>query len=297
MKLPDFLIFDDFLRLKHAMGIPSQKLGNVRAIEIKRVGATREEIRKLAEEGLEINVEDVVSLPDGTLSYKDRRVLLYIRDVSQYGSNYSEPKFHISDCNTLQWMRENQRFAKYVIASRDDGLFRVHYVNRNLRKDRRLQVCQNCLDRLSYEGFQRAMRQDRRRSAVQNFSISGFFALYPKTIHHYVPTHTDLTAPVNEYSLAFRHTSRAYRRSQNWTCETCGISLSAEPMRRFLHVHHKNGLKNDNDDTNLKAVCIHCHANEPLHGHMTAMLQYREFEPIWRKWQRQALYPNTGRPA
>src|SRR6476661_7836031 len=100
MKLPNFLLSDDLNHLKIAMGIARNKFGNLRAIEVRRDGATRDEIRRLAEDGLEVDKEDVVPLPDGTLSYKDRRVLLYIRDISQYGGNYSEPRFHFSNCTT-----------------------------------------------------------------------------------------------------------------------------------------------------------------------------------------------------
>jgi hypothetical protein len=291
MKLPNFLVSDDLIRLKGGMGIPRNKLGNLRAVEVRRVGATHDEIEKLAQEGLEVDRQDVVSLPDGTLLYKDRRVLLYIRDIQQYGGNYSDPRFHFSDCDTLRFMRGNLRFARFVIASRDDGLFQLHYIDSDRRMDRRLDVCQNCLDRLKYRGFQRGMPPEVRRAAVQGFSIPEFFIAYPKTLHYSVPTHTDQTAPTNEYSRDFSQVSRAYRVKIGWVCETCGMPLSNELMRRYLHVHHINGLKNENADANLKAVCVHCHALEPSHGHITAMRQYREFEATWQGWRKTGIAP------
>lgn len=291
MKLPNFLVSDDFIRLKSAMGIPRDKLGNIRAIEISRDGATREEIRQLAKGGLEVRKEDVVPLPDGTLSYKDRRVLLYIRDVSQFGGNSSDPKFHFSDCKTLQNMRRSHRFDRFVIASRDDGLFLLHYIRSGHRTDKRLEVCQNCLDLLNYKDFRLDMPNHIRWKAVREFSIDDFFAAYPKTLHHSMPTYTDQTAPTNDYSPDFSRISRAYRQKRNWLCETCEIPLSKDVMQRYLHVHHINGLKNENNDENLKAVCIHCHALEPSHGHITAMRQYREFEPIWQRWRETGISP------
>ena len=157
------------------MGIPRNKIGNLRGIEVRRLGATSEEIRQLAEEGLEVDKQDVVALPDGTLSYKDRRVLLYIRDISQYGGNYSDPRFHFSDCVTLRTMRENLRFGRFVIASRDDGLFQLHYIDSDRRTDKRLDVCQNCLDRLNYKGFQLGMPAYVRRVSGAGFLDSRFF--------------------------------------------------------------------------------------------------------------------------
>jgi|SRR5208337_2325657 len=291
MKLPNFLESDDLLRLKRAMGIPFDKIGNLRAIEVGRAGATRDEIRQLAEEGLEVEKEDVVPLPDGTLSYKDRRVLVYIRDISQYGGNYSDPRFHIADCVTLRQMRKNRRYGRYVIASRDDGLFQMHFINRGPPKNRRLYVCQNCLDRLRYSGFHRDLPDDTRRAKVQNFSIPEFFAKFPKTLHHSMPAYTDQTAPTNDYSLDSPIIRRAYLQKRNWECETCGIPLSRDAMQRYLHMHHINGLKNENQEENLKAVCVHCHAEEPSHGHIKAMLQYREFEATWQRWRRTGTAP------
>ncbi len=66
MKLPNFLDVADLNRLKSAMGIPRNKIGNLRGIEVRRLGATREEIRQLREEGLEVDKQDVIALPDGT---------------------------------------------------------------------------------------------------------------------------------------------------------------------------------------------------------------------------------------
>jgi hypothetical protein len=296
MKLPNFLVRDDLLRLKRSMGIPRDVLGNLRAIEVRRVGATRAEIEKLAQEGLEVDKEEVVPLSDGTLSYKDRRVLLYIRDTSQYGGNYSDPKFHIADCITLQRMRENQRYGRYVIATRDDGLFQLHYINSGRRTVKRLDVCQHCLDRLNYRGFQLGMLPKIRLAWVQNFSIADFFEAYPKTLHHSMPIHNEWTAPTNDYSRDFPQISRAYREKRNWACETCEILLSKPDMQRYLQVHHINGLKNENSDENLKAVCVHCHALEPSHGHITAMRQYREFEPIWQRWRNTGVVRNETEP-
>lgn len=291
MNLPDFLTFDDLIRLKKAMGLPSNKLGKLGNVHVRRVGATIHEIRQLAEEGLEVDKQDVIPLPDGTLSYKDRRVILYIRDISQYGGNYADPRFHFSDCATLRQMRENLRFGRFVIATRDDGQFQLHYVDSGRRTDKRLDVCQNCLDRMKYKGFQLGMQADVRRAAVQVFSIADFFAAYPKTLHRFVPAHTDQTAPTNNYSSDFSLVSSAYRHKHNWTCETCRIPLSRDLLRRYLHVHHINGLKNDNEEANLKAVCVHCHASEPSHGHVMAMRQYREFEATWQRWRQTGVDP------
>jgi hypothetical protein len=45
---------------------------------------------------------------------------------------------------------------------------------------------------------------------VQSFSIADFFAAYPKTLHHSLPTHSYQTAPTNVYPPDFSLFSRAY---------------------------------------------------------------------------------------
>lgn len=288
MKLPNFLSSNDFVRIKRAMGIPHDKLGRIRALEVRRVGVSWEEIRQLDGEGLEVEKHEVIPLPDGTLSYKDRRILLYIRDVSQYGGSYKEPKFHISDCAVLKKMREHRRFGRYVIASREDGLFQLNYVDSGRREDKHLDVCQNCLDKLKYKGFELAMRPGTRREAVHKFSIQEFFESYPKNLHHSMPLYTDWTAPTNDYTDDFAEISIAYREKANWTCENieCGIRLADSELRRYLEVHHINGQKNENQHENLKALCIRCHALQPFHGHVSASLRYKQFLPIWEQWRR-----------
>ena len=143
-------------------------------------------------------------------------------------------------------------------------------------KDKHLDVCQNCLDRLNYKGFQLGMRTDVRRAAVQDFSIADFFSIYPKTLHHSTPSFTDQTAPTNDYSADFALISRAYRQKQNWVCESCGISLSKIIMRRYLHVHHINGLKKSKSGRKLEgcmyplsrhgAIAWPCHGDASISG-------------------------------
>ena len=209
------------------MGIPPDELGNLR-------GATRDEIGQLGTAGLEVEIDEVVQLPDGTLSYKDRRVLLYIRDTSQYRDDYSDPRFHIADCFTLRQMRENGRSSRYVIANRDDGFFIVNFVNRNKQQDKRLYVCQHCLERLNYKGFRAGMSKGSKSQAVKKFLITDFFAAYPKTLHHSIPTHDELTAPLNDYTQDFSRISLAYRERRKWTCESCEIQLSKPDMQALL---------------------------------------------------------------
>ena len=45
----------------------------------------------------------------------------------------------------------------------------------------------------------------------------------------------------------------------------------------YLHVHHKNGMKNENFDYNLQVLCLGCDTDQPQHGHLKKLEEYREF--------------------
>jgi hypothetical protein len=121
------------------------------------------ELEQLATEGKDVSIDDVAVLEDGTLSYKESRVLIYIRDISEF-QNWV-PRFHIADCATLDQMKQKNAFARYVVATRDDGSFVVNVIGNGrqvTRNTMQLDVCQNCLDKLDFDGFSRNLSQPRR---------------------------------------------------------------------------------------------------------------------------------------
>src|SRR3989442_3168619 len=79
---------------------------------------TREELVRLATDGIDVTADRIEVLPDGTLGFKGIRVLVYIRDVADYGryEESSKPRFHFANCRTLQKMRQQLRFERYVVA-------------------------------------------------------------------------------------------------------------------------------------------------------------------------------------
>ena len=89
MKLPDFLKSDLLNNLKSRMGIPRDKYGSLEVI-ITAARLTADELKRLWEgEGIEVGFDDVATLKDGTLVYKNARVLLYIRDIQPYLTSLS----------------------------------------------------------------------------------------------------------------------------------------------------------------------------------------------------------------
>ena len=283
MKLPDFTMNAGLNQLRQAMkaNLTGWNAGwDKQHINIDEI---------LITSGIEIPPDKIGSANDGTLEYAGRKVVVYIRDQSVPGDSNREQlsKFHIADCTTLQEMRMTNRYERYVVTTRKDGLFIVNFPDRGWSQTKnesvklQLHVCKNCLRRLNYKNYSRFRSknasQERRKNEIRDsFNLEEFFHTYTSQITK-VPPHTDLTAPLNEYSPARNQISKRYREKRQWKCENCHIALGHNDGRKFLHVHHQNGVKSDNSEGNLRALCLRCHAEMPQHHHMKSLPVYREF--------------------
>jgi len=279
MKLVDFLLNGHMNGLRAEMGAPlSRSYRTHQPYKIIELPV----VERLRDGGVDVDLDEVKRLPDGTMEYRGYRVLLYIRDIANYGGHESLPKYHLSYCATLERMQRDRRFARYVVANRDDGTFLVNLMSSQDNRARLLplSVCQFCLGNLNWKGFTSLVSREDRLDAVGAFSLPEFFATYPKDLVAVLPPHTSDTSPLNDYTLDWGDVSERTKRVRNYTCEGCDRRLTLRAAR-YLHVHHRNGLKHDNSDDNLEVLCIACHANEPHHGHMKSHRDYAEFLQLW----------------
>jgi len=157
MILPDFSVDPDFARLRQSIGATS-------IVQLQPL-----EWRELNGPGIDIeNITRVEANRDGTLSYSGRRVLVYIREQTQqdHGEAESKYRYHIAECRTIQKMRDQGRFKRYVVTTRTDGRFSV-----SLRQAWRgqsvdslisLKVCKDCLTTLDWKSY-RSIRPPGRR--------------------------------------------------------------------------------------------------------------------------------------
>ncbi|MBP7645967.1 MAG: HNH endonuclease [Comamonas sp.] len=281
MKLPDFLHNGAMNALRSEMGAPLsqsfQAKGEYRLIELP-IG------EQLRDTGIEVRFDQLTRLPDGTLGYGQYRVLLYIRDVANYGGRDVLPKFHVYHCSVLERMQRERRFDRYVVATRDDGKFIVNLMGSAERgRMTSLDVCQQCLGGLNWKKFTSLLDREERLAAVRHFSLKEFFGKYPKDLVTITPRHTSDTAPLNDYPENWNEIKDRVRAQRGLKCEQCRRVLG-EAGRRYLHLHHRNGLKHDNADSNLELLCIACHAEEPSHNHIKNMPDYLDF--INKTWFR-----------
>jgi hypothetical protein len=128
MKLPDFYDFEALNDVKRRMGIPRDVYGSLR-VEVEPGRLTESELIGLTDgSGLDVHFDELTILPDGTLAYKDSRVLLHIRDVHAVSNDQGLPKYHVFNCSTLLTMNASGRFDRYVISTTVDGTFSIRII-------------------------------------------------------------------------------------------------------------------------------------------------------------------------
>jgi hypothetical protein len=279
MKLPNFYQSESLNELKLSMGIPRDVYGSFR-VGIERSRLTEDVLDRLTEreldvmssgDGLDVHFDDLTILPDGTLVYKDSRVLLHIRDINVVAANHGMPKYHFSNCSALISMRASGKFDKYVISTTVDGVFSIRMIQNNIphQKYEKLHVCKNCLNEFHLKGFDsQKMSPAEKTRFVAKFVPDDFFSLYPQSLFSQRPKYDYQNAPSNVYTADWDQISNRLRGEVGWRCQLCHYDLKQPDMRRYLQVHHKNGLRYDNDISNLIPLCVRCHAEQPNHNHM-----------------------------
>lgn len=262
IKLPDFFKNNTLNSLKKKMGIDINTYGDFGNSQFRSMKIQIETI------GVEVeNVSDITPLKDHTLTFNGQRVIVYIRDVSDYNNSVNLPKFHVANCSTLQSMISSGRKRRYVVSQNEANIFHLNFVNgKSVRKeDHALSVCKNCLETLSWNDYSKAWSTANKDKCVSRFKIKDFFVKYPKSLID-KKGFSEKNSSLNQYTKDWNSISNTYKKSQNWVCEQCGVNLINNKI--LLHTHHINGQKNENNHSNLNALCVCCHANQHMHSHM-----------------------------
>jgi hypothetical protein len=219
--------------------------------------------------GLEIDISQL-DIVGGVYSFKGEQLVVHIYETrKEKGSVIDAPennvRFHLTECQTIEKMRKNNRFeCRYIGTNNTDSNFKVSVISDNSRNNEEeietnLKVCMNCLKELNYKGY------NNNRDVWQSFNLNEFFDHY-KTHFKEKPKYSCENMPKNNYPDNWQEISRKMRIQKGWNCETCTINL--EEHKQLLHVHHKNHAKFDCSSKNLEVVCIDCHSKKPGHNNM-----------------------------
>jgi hypothetical protein len=224
-----------------------------------------------SEKGIEISDWKMIATPVGAdhvlVGPDGEKVIVYIPETGH--------KYHITNCATLKSMYSGGRYNRYVVSKRDDGRFTID-IGRSTERVIRLEACLNCLNIIHYD--KRFFGRSTDYGGLESrFDVKSWMSQAILVNNIPKPRYTEIDMPKNEYTKEFPEISRRMKEERRYRCSECYLDLSAPENRRYLHVHHKNGLKFDNGYNNLQVVCIRCHAKKYQHSRMQKLIEYQEF--------------------
>jgi hypothetical protein len=228
-------------------------------------------LRDGQELGKDIDLIDIEHTK-GVLSYKGRQIMLYIPDQGSGIRNVIQDgkqgrRIHIAECSTLQQMRETGRFPRYQVTNEMSGYVPVYGIDSETYKEvedkAHLGTCMNCLRILNYQGYLLKSKFDR-NIIFESFSFVKFFETYSSYFKS-LPVSGQSKGSAT-YSSDWSAISSTIKNKVNYMCEQCGVDLDSE--KKLLHVHHIDGVKSNNQSSNLRVLCADCHKKQPHHDHL-----------------------------
>lgn len=180
---------------------------------------------------------------------KGRLHQVYMYKFPYHVSGYvnSIPRFHICKCHVIETFMAQGRFGEYHYANTEEVDVKDldTYPNRVIQMSG-LPLCSMCAEQMARK-YDRDMDSD---EFVEILKEAG-----------QVSEKKDVNVDIFGYTEDWPEVSKAYRTQQKFTCEKCGFTAPSAFERGFIHVHHKDGDKLNNNPSNLQCLCIRCHAN------------------------------------
>lgn len=238
------------------------------------------------------------SITNGLLpTYEGRQVVLYIKDHSYVKNNISlfdetlkEPgkgnKIHIAECKTLENMRKDGRYERYVVCNNITGLFSISGTQQQ-EAEVALHVCRNCLNLLNYQGARDSASV--RSGLASDFDYKQFFKTYSSFFSH-MPK--GMATDNVSYTKDWPQLSEKIRKQAGYVCESCKVNLKEH--KSLCHVHHINGVKSDNSTANLEVLCADCHRKR--HGSLM-FVSHHQIKLINRLRNHQSIKPDNWEQA
>lgn len=204
----------------------------------------------------DVNAADITN---GTMSFTDdgifvigkdgreRQVFLYKKDY--HLERYGKPRFHICKCSVIEEFISIGRFKQHYVRANSEPVPVIDLDDgRILKQISSLPLCGYC---------SKIIKQANAANSTK------FVELLQSANDE--TQQEDVEVDLFGYTRDWEPISRAYREKHNYVCEHCGLEITDNYDRQYVHAHHKDGNKLNNQESNLQCLCLYCHAHVDDH--------------------------------
>ena len=179
---------------------------------------------------------------------RERQVFLYKKDYRM--QQYGKPRFHICKCETIEEFIRSGSFRQHYVRANTEPVPVKNLDNREIIEEvTGLPLCRNCMDMISN---------------ITALNTTQFVELL-KSANGDDHPEENIESNLFGYTRDWDYISKEFREKHNYTCEQCGLKIEDDYDKQFMHVHHINGDKLNNNENNLKCLCLYCHAHVDNH--------------------------------
>lgn len=234
--------------------------------------------------GLDTDLGDIFATDDGLLTVLEdgtvRKAIIYIAERKAWydDKGFDYPKYHMFHCQTIETMTKKKKKDRYKKTSRDDDKFfmlKSHSDGRSETFFHGLEVCGYCV-KIFNERYSK-------KYSKSTFKSKYYYSEKLFNLLEFLNYKEDFTTAPSYYSKQWKSISTNLKQQRNYTCETCGIVLDDERYKKYIHTHHVDSNPSNNVISNLKVLCIVCHAMEHNHSHIKSSTDYKEFMSLKSK--------------
>lgn len=166
-------------------------------------------------------------------------------------TKHGKPRFHIRKCETINNFINSGTFKREYRKANTKEVNVVDMDDYNTDKViRDLPLCQHCANIALMS---------------KNTTTEQFVEVLQSANEANVAEQNAQDVDLFGYIRNWDSISQAVRNLSNYTCAQCGLKIDNPFEQHYMHTHHKDGNKLNNNSDNLECLCLYCHAHKPGH--------------------------------